>query len=162
MDKLFTLFNLIEMAKATWVPISYLSERGQQIKVFSQLTRKARELNFMVPTIRFDKNKATQGYEGATVLTAQKGAYYKPITALDFASLYPSIMMAHNLCYSTLVMSPKYDNIPGVEYETFGDHKFAQNVPSLLPAILDELKVRVYVIPPLATKTHRRESVSRL
>ncbi len=48
MDKLYTFMNLIEMAKATWVPLCYLTERGQQIKVFSQLTRKARELNFMV------------------------------------------------------------------------------------------------------------------
>ena len=30
-----------------------------------------------------------QGYEGATVLDAEKG-YYTPITALDFASLYPA------------------------------------------------------------------------
>ena len=75
------------------------------------------------------------------MLSAQIGAYYKPITALDFASLYPSIMMAHNLCYSTLVLDSKYDNLPGVEYEVFGDNKFAQNVPSLLPAILDELKL---------------------
>ena len=142
MDKLFTFLNLVEMAKATWVPLCYLAERGQQIKVFSQLTRKARELNFMVPVIRFDKNKqGAEGYEGATVLSAQTGAYYAPITALDFASLYPSIMMAHNLCYSSLVMSPKYDNVPGIEYETFGTHKFAQGVPSLLPAILDELKL---------------------
>jgi DNA polymerase delta subunit 1 len=92
--------------------------------------------------IRVDRNELQEGgYEGATVLSAQTGAYYTPITALDFASLYPSIMMAHNLCYSSLVMSPKYDNLPGVEYETFGNHKFAQNVPSLLPAILDELKL---------------------
>lgn len=142
-DKLCTLLNLIEMAKATWVPLCYLSERGQQIKVFSQLTRKARELGFMVPTIRYGK-APSDPYEGATVLEAQTGAYYRPITALDFASLYPSIMMAHNLCYSTLVMDPRYANIPGVEYEEFkvGEktYKFAQNVPSLLPAILNELK----------------------
>ena len=82
----------------------------------------------------------TQGYEGATVLEAQKGAYYTPITALDFEGLYPSIMMAHNLCYSTMVMDPKYENVPGITYETFGSYKFAQDVPSLLPSILMELK----------------------
>ena len=143
LDKLCILLNLVEMAKATWVPLSYLSERGQQIKVFSQMTRKARELKYMIPTIRWGKI-VSDPYEGATVLEAQTGAYYRPITALDFAGLYPSIMMAHNLCYSTLVMDPKYQNVPGVEYESFqiGErtYKFAQNVDSLLPAVLLELK----------------------
>jgi DNA polymerase delta subunit 1 len=137
--KLCTLINLLEMAKATWVPLCYLVERGQQIKVFSLLTKKAREMGFMVPTITWGQYSA-EGYEGATVLEAQKGAYYTPITALDFEGLYPSIMMAHNLCYSTLVMDSKYDNLPGVTYETFGFYKFAQDVPSLLPSILLELK----------------------
>jgi DNA polymerase delta subunit 1 len=141
-ERLCLIQNLLEMAKATWVPLSYLSERGQQIKVFSQVCRKARELGFMVPTIKLDP-KAPQDdqYQGATVLDAQTGAYYTPITALDFASLYPSIMRAHNLCYSTYVdpRMPQYRNIPGVTYETFGPHTFAQGVPSLLPVILNEL-----------------------
>ena len=144
MKKLCILLNLVEMAKATWVPVPFLVERGQQIKVFSQLTKKARELGFMVPTIRYG-SLPEEPYEGATVLEAQKGAYYTPITALDFEALYPSIMMAHNLCYSSYVMDEKkYGNIPGVTYETFniGDrtYKFAQDVPSLLPSILMELK----------------------
>ena len=139
-QKLYTLLNMMEMAKATWVPLCFLVERGQQIKVFSQLTKKAREMGFMVPSIRYGA-VTQEGYEGATVLEAQKGAYYGPITALDFEGLYPSIMMAHNLCYSTLVTpNSKYDNIPGIEYETFGHYKFAQGVPSLLPSILLELK----------------------
>lgn len=144
MKKLCTLLNLLEMAKATWVPLCFLVERGQQIKVFSQLTKKARELGYMVPTIKYG-SLPEEPYEGATVLDAQKGAYYTPITALDFEALYPSIMMAHNLCYSTYVMDERrYGNIPGVKYETFkiGEktYKFAQDVPSLLPSILLELK----------------------
>jgi DNA polymerase delta subunit 1 len=144
MKKLCILLNLVEMAKATWVPVTFLVERGQQIKVFSQLTKKARELGFMVPTIRYG-TLPEEAYEGATVLDAQKGAYYTPITALDFEALYPSIMMAHNLCYSSYVMDErKYGNVPGITYETFniGDrtYKFAQDVPSLLPSILLELK----------------------
>jgi DNA polymerase delta subunit 1 len=141
-DKLCQIQNLVEMAKACWVPLAFLSERGQQIKVFSKMAYKARELNFIIPTIRVPKvpTGGDDGYQGATVLEAQTGAYYGPITALDFASLYPSIMCAHNLCYSTLVMNPKYDNLPGVEYEQFGEYKFAQGVTSLLPTILTDLK----------------------
>jgi DNA polymerase delta subunit 1 len=140
MAKVCQIQNLVEMAKACWVPLAFLSERGQQIKVFSQMAYKARQLGFLIPTFRRQGPSADDKYEGATVLDAQTGAYYGPITALDFASLYPSIMVAHNLCYSTLVMDPKYDNLPGVEYETFGSHKFAQGVVSLLPTILTDLK----------------------
>ena len=144
LKKMCTLLNMLEMAKATWVPLQYLVERGQQIKVFSQLCKKADELGFRVPTLKYG-SASEEGYVGATVLDAQKGAYYTPITALDFASLYPSIMMAHNLCYSTLVMDGnKYGHLEGVEYEEFqvGDrtYKFVQNVPSVLPSILNELK----------------------
>ena len=102
----------------------------------------AREMGYLVPTIAWGEGMVN-GYEGATVLEAQKGAYYTPITALDFEALYPSIMVAHNLCYSTLIMNPKYEDkerYPDLEIETFGQFKFVQNVPSLLPSILTELK----------------------
>jgi DNA polymerase delta subunit 1 len=149
MEKLCQIQNQIEMAKACWVPLAFLSERGQQIKVFSQMAYKARELNFVIPTMKRSQGTDSK-FQGATVLDARTGAYYVPITALDFESLYPSIMCAHNLCYSTLVVNKKYDNIEGVEYETIGPHRFAQTqraedgtilpVPSLLPIILMDLK----------------------
>ena len=143
-EKLSMFQNLIEMAKACWVPLSYLSERGQQIKVFSQMAQAARELGFMIPVLP-KKEGNHGGYQGATVLEAQTGAYYEPITGLDFASLYPSIMCAHNFCYSTYIMDPKYLGLPNVKYETFGEHTFATEIDgkpteSLLPKILVNLK----------------------
>ena len=53
LNKLSVIVNYIEMARVTGVPLNFLLTRGQQIKVFSQLTKKARELGFMVPTIRY-------------------------------------------------------------------------------------------------------------
>lgn len=44
------LINYIEMARVTGVPFSYLLSRGQGIKVVSQLLRKTKEENFVVPT----------------------------------------------------------------------------------------------------------------
>jgi DNA polymerase delta subunit 1 len=50
-------------------------------------------------------------YEGATVIEPVKGYYDVPIATLDFASLYPSIMMAHNLCYTTLLDKTTIDRL---------------------------------------------------
>lgn len=45
------------------------------------------------------------GARGRPALTCpHTPRYYDvPIATLDFSSLYPSIMMAHNLCYTTLL-----------------------------------------------------------
>lgn len=50
-------------------------------------------------------------YEGATVIEPKKGYYDVPIATLDFSSLYPSIMMAHNLCYTTLLEKATADRL---------------------------------------------------
>jgi len=40
-------------------------------------------------------------FQGATVLEPVKGFHSDPVAALDFASLYPSIMRAFNMCHSS-------------------------------------------------------------
>ena len=107
LDKLMYMYNYIEMARVTGVPLSFLLARGQSIKVLSQILRKAKQRGLLVPHMakKGGGEQADGGvaYEGATVLDAKAGYYEMPVATLDFASLYPSIMMAHNLCYSTLV-----------------------------------------------------------
>lgn len=101
MDKLMCLVNYTEMARVTGVPFNYLLARGQQVKFISQLFRKALEKDLVIPNL---KNEGTDDqYEGATVIEPTRGYYDVPIATLDFASLYPSIIQAHNLCYTTLL-----------------------------------------------------------
>lgn len=57
--------------------------------------------DLVIPVERHNKSEGK--YEGADVLDPIAGFYQDPIATLDFASLYPSIMMAHNLCYTTLI-----------------------------------------------------------
>jgi DNA polymerase delta subunit 1 len=52
MDKLMSLVNYTEMARVTGVPFNYLLSKGQQIKVVSQLFRKAREDEYVVPAMK--------------------------------------------------------------------------------------------------------------
>ncbi len=66
------------------------------------LYRKCRLHKLLIPTLQRQGGGDDVGYEGATVIEPKKAFYDTPIATLDFASLYPSIMMAHNLCYSTL------------------------------------------------------------
>ena len=51
-DKLMYMYNYIEMARVTGVPMSFLLTRGQSIKVFSQILRKARQKNLLVPFLK--------------------------------------------------------------------------------------------------------------
>ncbi|KAK9824535.1 hypothetical protein WJX72_011160 [[Myrmecia] bisecta] len=142
-DKLMYMYNYLEMARVTGVPMSYLLTRGQSIKVFSQILRKAREKNLLVPNIKVQGGGGDGvGYEGATVLDAKQGYYREPVATLDFASLYPSIMMAHNLCYSTLLPASRLREVPpeDVLRSPSGDTFVrAHHAKGILPEILEEL-----------------------
>jgi len=134
------LFNLTEMARVTGVPISFLFSRGQQIKVASQLYRKAKTMDLVIPVKRVEITQ--DGYEGAIVIEPVRGYYTDPIATLDFASLYPSIMMAHNLCYTTLVPSYEAKKFKPDEIERTPNGDFfirKSKKKGILPIILEEL-----------------------
>ena len=139
------IYNMTEMARVTGVPLSYLLHRGQSVKVFSQLLRRAGREGLLLPTHARDESAVGDGgvaYEGATVLDAKAGYYEVPIATLDFASLYPSIMRAHNLCYTTLVPADRRADYAEAELTLTptGDCFVRPEVRrGLLPAILDDL-----------------------
>lgn len=108
-DKLMCLINYTEMARVTGVPFNYLLSRGQQVKFISQLFRKALEEKLVIPNL--SNEPSGDQYEGATVIEPNRGYYDVPIATLDFASLYPSIIQAHNLCYTTLLTKDMVDRM---------------------------------------------------
>ena len=99
LDKLMLMYNHVEMARVTGVPMSYLLARGQSVKVFSQILRKARARGLVVPGKGGSRGGGGGGaggggggggpdsatYEGATVLEAKQGFYRTPVATLDFA-----------------------------------------------------------------------------
>ena len=117
LDKLMSFVNYTEMARVTGVPFNYLLSRGQQIKVISQLFRSAADEGYIVPAMKSEGTD--EQYEGATVIEPSRGFYDVPIATLDFASLYPSIMMAHNLCYTTLLDKQTIERLKLVEGEDY-------------------------------------------
>lgn len=143
MDKLSVVVNYVEMARVTGVPMSFLISRGQQIKVFSMILRKCRNEKLLVPTLKkAGFNNDEVAYEGATVLDPIKNYYQVPIATLDFASLYPSIMQAYNLCYSTLVSPQDVNRLDPETYKrSENGHVFVtkETKKGILPTILAEL-----------------------
>uniref|UniRef100_A0A3P8P0R5 DNA polymerase n=1 Tax=Astatotilapia calliptera TaxID=8154 RepID=A0A3P8P0R5_ASTCA len=139
--KLMCVINYMEMARVTGVPLTYLLSRGQQIKVVSQLLRQATKQDLVMPVV---KTEGGEDYTGATVIEPEKGYYSLPITTLDFSSLYPSIMMAHNLCYTTLLQKGSVEKL-GLAPEDFiktptGDLFVKSSLrKGLLPEILENL-----------------------
>lgn len=143
MDKLSCLENYTEMARVTGVPFNFLLSRGQQVKFISQLFRKALEQKLVIPNL--SSNSSEEQYEGATVIEPTRGYYSVPIATLDFASLYPSIIQAHNLCYTTLL---KKDVVEALKLEKDEDYIVTPNGDmfvttkqrkGLLTQILEEL-----------------------
>ncbi|GMS79021.1 hypothetical protein PENTCL1PPCAC_1196, partial [Pristionchus entomophagus] len=138
LDKLMSIVNYIEMARVTGVPLNFLLTRGQQIKILSMMIRRCRKEGFFLPVI--DVTGDEQSYEGATVIDPLRGFYNEPIATLDFASLYPSIMIAHNLCYTTLMKGAVGEE--GVDYtKTPAGNYFCtkEKRRGLLPLILEDL-----------------------
>lgn len=75
--------------------------------IFSTL--QSQEAGYFMPT--HQGVASSEQYEGATVIEPVRGYYTDPIATLDFSSLYPSIMIAHNLCYTTLIQKHVKDKL---------------------------------------------------
>ena len=125
--KLDVLSNSVAMANVNSVPLSYIFNRGQGVKLFSFVAKRARERGYCVPTRKSDMNgDQDESYEGAFVLEPQTGIYFErePIAVADFNSLYPSCMMSENLCYTTICLEEKYLGRAGAARLTELGHTF--------------------------------------
>ncbi|KAL0237228.1 hypothetical protein PCE1_000625 [Barthelona sp. PCE] len=148
MSKVMIIYRVIEMARVTGVSPSTIITSGESIKVFTQLHREAFNSDMIIPAFRNGNDGGS--YTGAVVLDPIAGYYTSPISVLDFASLYPSIMIAFNICYTTFIPESQLNKVPpelvhktpiinekgAVEYF----HFLKKNVrEGLLPRVLREL-----------------------
>ncbi|ASZ85022.1 042L [Cherax quadricarinatus iridovirus] len=104
---------LSEMAKVCNVSMFTLYTKGQQIKIYSQVYKYCLNNNIVVNTNGYEA-KMNERYRGAHVIEPIPG-FYQNVVPLDFSSLYPSLIIAWNICYSTIVtdksVPDKYCNV---------------------------------------------------
>ena len=106
--KLELLTNSIGMANVCLNPLAWIIHRGQGVKILSLVSYFLKDKDYLLPYLykdTFDK----EGYEGAIVLNPNPGIYIgRPVSVLDYASLYPSSMIERNLSHETIVQNPEY------------------------------------------------------
>ena len=100
-------FSLTAMAKICFVPFSFLFQRGQQVKVYSQVYNYCFNKGIVVEEHSYEP---PAGYfvQGAYVLDPIVG-FHKNVVSFDFASLYPSVIVSHNISYDTFVKPEQTD-----------------------------------------------------
>ncbi|KAK2461909.1 hypothetical protein APHAL10511_006372 [Amanita phalloides] len=91
-----------EFARVFGIDFSSVISRGSQFKVESFLFRIAKAEN----CILLSPSKSDVGKQNAAecmplIMEPMSGFYSSPVVVLDFQSLYPSVMIAYNYCYST-------------------------------------------------------------
>ena len=96
--------SLLATARATSTLMRDLWFRGQEIRIDTLLYRECHRQNIVKVSPSEEDVTCCKSFQGATVLEPCRGFYRDTAVAvLDFASLYPSIMQAHNMCFSTVV-----------------------------------------------------------
>lgn len=159
------IVGLVELSRIACVPIDMLVRRGQQIRLKALFYRAgAEQATRHVFATRTDADRrASEGdtYEGAYVIEPEIGFYTIPIVVLDFASLYPSIISAANMCPTTLLPADdraarKHTHdlerdtdvwrawVCGVKGDLADQPEFIRytRLPGLIPAVLRSLLTR--------------------
>ena len=102
----------MEISKLSFTPLSYAFTKADGVKVRNMVAHFAHKAGFSVPMtstscdIRCEDEEKLEEFgkfPGAYVPEPQKGISLTPVSALDFASLYPSIIMAKNLSPESII-----------------------------------------------------------
>ncbi|CAG9530449.1 unnamed protein product [Cercopithifilaria johnstoni] len=91
-----------EMARLYGIQFNEVLTRGSQFRVESVLLRLARRKKYVAPSISPVQRGAMCSPETLPLtMEPESGFYRDPVIVLDFQSLYPSIIIAYNYCFTT-------------------------------------------------------------
>ena len=102
MDTLDLINRSVTMAKTYGIDLQSVESRGTQYKVESLLSRIARINKFLLLSPSTEQVRNQNILEVIPlVMEPEKSFHLDPVSVLDFQSLYPSIIISHNICYTT-------------------------------------------------------------
>ena len=103
-DKLDLIGRTSELARVFGLKFYNVLDRGSQFRVESMMLRVAKPKNFVLASLSPEQRAAQAGMEIIPlIMEPLSRMYVDPVIVLDFQSLYPSMMIAYNICYSTCI-----------------------------------------------------------
>lgn len=143
--RLFLHFEIINRTceRSRVVGVDFMSSltRGSQFQVESIMSKLSKRENFLLISPSRSQVSHQNALEQIPLVMEPKSAFYTdPVCVFDFRSLYPSIIIAYNLCYSTCIGRVEHfmgKNRIGIKE----DHRLQRN-------ILNEIGLdNIYVAP---------------
>lgn len=120
-----------EQARLLGVDFFSVFSRGSQFKVESIMFRIAKPENFVLVSPSRKQVGGQNALECLPLVMEPQSAFYNsPLLVLDFQSLYPSVMIAYNFCYSTFL--GRIVNWRGTNKMGFTDYKRQEKLLELL------------------------------
>lgn len=160
LEKLDILQRAAEMAKLFGCDVFSIFLRGSQYRVESVLLRAAHAHNYVLLSPTRRQVRAQPAMQCMPlVLEPASNFYWDPVIVLDFQSLYPSIVIAYNICYTTCLGIPETQRLGVVEPYTPSDLPpncstratpngavFRTDIVGVLPRMLQEiLQTRIMI-----------------
>ena len=102
LDSMKTLERTSTLSKVIGIDFYSVLSRGSQYRVESMLLRLTRINNYvLLSPSRLQVNKQHAPMCVPMIMEPMSNFYHDPVLVMDFQSLYPSMVLAYNLCFST-------------------------------------------------------------
>ena len=161
-EKNLVRVGILERAKVERVSPNHIYTLGSAARMVGQLHYQCKG-KYILDTC----SETREAYQGAVVMTPEVGIYEHCAT-VDFSSLYPSIIISENICYTTYV--PEHRRIASERYNYIHlngkNITFLKNPVGIVPKLLMSLiqqrkeakqKMKVAPIPEIAQVWDKRQ-----
>ena len=140
--KLQLLDKYVALAQVSGALLQEVVDGGQTSMIDNLMLREFGKRDRVIPTRPNDatcsfRSKQSESLKGGEVLDPRKGLL-EDVVILDYKSLYPTIMMAYNLCYTSVVEHDRPDG-ETIKPPSGGEFVSAGVSKGIVPSILEDL-----------------------
>ncbi|XP_047315790.1 DNA polymerase zeta catalytic subunit isoform X1 [Impatiens glandulifera] len=127
MEQLDMINRTSELARVFGIDFFSVLSRGSQYRVESMMLRLAHTQNYLAISPGSQQVASQSAMECLPlVMEPESGFYIDPVVVLDFQSLYPSMIIAYNLCFSTC-----FGNVNPLKGSTLGVSSYTPDMDML-------------------------------